>query len=94
MNKKIKRLIEEIKSYNTDLYRHDFLLTWEKSIDELKSILSIADLLKEMRRDNISAKVFDSGLGVSLFRDNSTRTRFSYASACNMLGLAVQDLDE
>ena len=47
-----------------------------------------------MRENNISAKVFDSGLGISIFRDNSTRTRFSFASACNMLGLTVQDLDE
>ena len=36
-------------------------------------------------------KIFDSGLGISLFRDNSTRTRFSFASACNLLGLEVQD---
>jgi len=35
-----------------------------------------------------------SGLAVSNFRDNSTRTRFSFASASNLLGLAVQDLDE
>ncbi|MBN2757065.1 MAG: knotted carbamoyltransferase YgeW, partial [Bacteroidales bacterium] len=39
-------------------------------------------------------KVFDSGLAVSIFRDNSTRTRFSYASAANLLGLEVQDMDE
>ncbi|MCK7538396.1 MAG: hypothetical protein MZV63_49315 [Marinilabiliales bacterium] len=31
---------------------------------------------------------------MSNFRDNSTRTRFSFASAANLLGLAVQDLDE
>jgi knotted carbamoyltransferase YgeW len=47
-----------------------------------------------MREQNISSKVFDSGLGISVFRDNSTRTRFSFASACNLLGLEVQDLDE
>ena len=94
MNREIKALLEEIKSYNTDLYRHDFLWTWEKSDDELKCILSMARLLMQMRKENISAKVFDSGLGISLFRDNSTRTRFSFASACNLLGLAVQDLDE
>ena len=29
-----------------------------------------------------------------MFRDNSTRTRFSFSSACNLLGLTVQDLDE
>ena len=47
-----------------------------------------------MRENNLSTKIFDSGLGISLFRDNSTRTRFSFASACNLLGLEVQDLDE
>ncbi len=47
-----------------------------------------------MRENNISTKIFDSGLGISVFRDNSTRTRFSFASACNLLGLEVQDLDE
>jgi knotted carbamoyltransferase YgeW len=47
-----------------------------------------------MRRENVSSRVYDSGLAVSLFRDNSTRTRFSFASACNLLGLTVQDLDE
>ncbi len=31
---------------------------------------------------------------MSQFRDNSTRTRFSFASACNLLGLTVSDLDE
>ena len=43
--------------------------------------------------NNISARIFDSGLAVPL-RDNSTRTRFSFVSACNLLGLCVQDLDE
>jgi len=50
--------------------------------------------LKQLREENISPKVFDTGLAVSIFRDNSTRTRFSYASAANLLGLAVQDMDE
>jgi knotted carbamoyltransferase YgeW len=94
MNSKIRALIEEIRSYNIDLYRKDFLLTWDKSADELKAVLAIAELLKEMRANNISPRVFDSGIGVSLFRDNSTRTRFSFTSACNLLGLAIQDLDE
>ena len=44
-----------------------------------------------LREHNISTKIFESGLGISLFRDNSTRTRFSFASACNLLGLEVQD---
>ena len=65
-----------------------------KSQEELKQILLIARALKVLRDNNISTKVFDSGLAISLFRDNSTRTRFSFASACNLLGLEVQDLDE
>lgn len=77
-----------------DMYNNDFLLTWEKSEDELKAVFTVAKALRELRKNNISSKIFDSGLGISLFRDNSTRTRFSFASACNLLGLEVQDLDE
>ena len=76
------------------MYEGDFFLTWEKSDDELKAVWAVADALRALRERNISTKVFDSGLGISLFRDNSTRTRFSFASACNLLGLEVQDLDE
>ena len=47
-----------------------------------------------MWKQNISPRVFDSGLAVSWFRDNSTRTRFSFKSAADILGLSVQDLDE
>ncbi len=76
------------------MYDGDFFLTWEKSEDELKAVFAVAEALRNLRERNISTKIFDSGLGVSLFRDNSTRTRFSYASACNLLGLTVADLDE
>ncbi len=77
-----------------EMYSNDFFLTWEKTRDELDATFTVADALRHLRENNISPRIFDSGLGVSLFRDNSTRTRFSFASACNMLGLTVQDLDE
>lgn len=77
-----------------NMYNNDFFLTWEKSDDELKAVFTVAEALRDLRKNNVSTKVFDSGLGISLFRDNSTRTRFSFASACNLLGLEVQDLDE
>ncbi len=77
-----------------NMYENDFFLTWEKTFDEIKGVFTVADALRHLRENNISAKIFDSGLGISLFRDNSTRTRFSFASACNLLGLEVQDLDE
>ncbi len=79
---------------NARMYEGDFFLTWEKTRDELESVFLVADALRHLRERNISTRIFDSGLGISLFRDNSTRTRFSFASACNMLGLEVQDLDE
>ncbi len=87
-------LIEELKKLKSDLFEKDFLLTWDKTEDELRQTLLVAEALKHLRDHNISAKVFDSGLAISNFRDNSTRTRFSFASACNLLGLEVQDLDE
>ncbi len=91
----MKNYIEALDSLNfTNMYNNDFLLTWEKSYDELQAVFTVADALRKLRNDNISSRIFDSGLGVSLFRDNSTRTRFSFASACNLLGLSVQDLDE
>lgn len=86
--------IQKLSALKTDLYQKDFLLTWEKSQDDLKAILEVTEILKEMRDHNISSRVFDSGLAISNFRDNSTRTRFSFASASNLLGCAVQDLDE
>ena len=90
----IGRKIEELKGLKSELNGKDFLLTWEKSDDDLKAILQVASILKAMRQQNISPRVFDSGLAISNFRDKSTRTRFSFASAANLLGLAVQELDE
>lgn len=91
----VKQFTDVISQLKLDkMYEGDFFLTWEKSFDEIKGVFAVADALRHLRENNISARIFDSGLGISLFRDNSTRTRFSFASACNLLGLEVQDLDE
>ncbi len=94
MDNALKQNIERIGHINNGMHCKDFLLTWEKSPADIEMILEVALLLKEMRKKNISTRIFDSGLAVSNFRDKSTRTRFSFASAANLLGLAVQDLDE
>ena len=95
MDQTLQMYIDKLNKLNfREMYEGDFFLTWEKSDDELEAVFTVADALRYMREHNISTKVFDSGLGISLFRDNSTRTRFSFASACNLLGLEVQDLDE
>ncbi|MHB8963873.1 MAG: knotted carbamoyltransferase YgeW, partial [Saccharofermentanales bacterium] len=93
--KTLQKNIDMLKNLGTGgMVGSDFLLTWEKTDDELEAVWTVADALRSMRAGNISAKVFDSGLAISIFRDNSTRTRFSFVSACNLLGLEVQDFDE
>jgi knotted carbamoyltransferase YgeW len=92
---KIRELIKRVARLDyQDMYLNDFLLTWDKSEDEILATFTVAEILRGLRRNNISSRLFDSGLGISLFRDQSTRTRFSFSSACNLLGLEVQDLDE
>lgn len=95
MDAKLQAYIDKLNALNfKEMYENDFFLTWEKTDDEIEAVFTIADALRYMRENNISTKIFESGLGISLFRDNSTRTRFSFAAACNLLGLEVQDLDE
>lgn len=93
-----ERLVEAIDRLSRlscgDMYQKDFLLTWDKSDDEIRAVLHTADILRTFRKNHISPRIFDSGLAISQFRDNSTRTRFSFSSAANLLGLSVQDLDE
>jgi knotted carbamoyltransferase YgeW len=91
----IKEKIEQLARRDSHkMVGDDFLLTWEKSDDEVAATFLVAEILRGLRQQNIASRIFDSGLGISIFRDQSTRTRFSYASACNLLGLTVQDFDE
>ncbi len=87
--------LESLAQFDTaGIFNNDFLLTWDHDDDQIRATFVTAQILRAMRRDNISCKAFDSGLAVSLFRDHSTRTRFSFSSAVNLLGLSLQDLDE
>jgi knotted carbamoyltransferase YgeW len=93
--KEIQNKIDALDSLQTgDLYQSDFLLTWDKAEDEIRAVLAVAEILQMLRARGISPRIFDSGLAVAIFRDKSTRTRFSFLSAANLLGLAAQDLDE
>jgi len=92
--KTLKTLFDELSALKGDGYGKDFLLTWEKTGDELRAVLLLAELFSELHRAGRPCRVFDTGLAISIFRDNSTRTRFSFASAANALGLTVADLDE
>ena len=93
MDAKFTELVEQLNGLDfKGMYGSDFLHTWDKTTDELKALYIVADALRELRENNVSSKIFDSGLAVSLFRDNSTRTRFSFSKAANLLGLELQDL--
>ncbi len=94
MDKPTHALIAELGELKTTLHQKDFLLTWLESDAHLRAVLLAAEILEDLYRQNVSTRVFTSGLAVSNFRDNSTRTRFSFASAASLLGLTPQDLDE
>lgn len=86
--------IEKLKSLKLNMFKKDFLLTWEKTFDEIVATGIMADSLKYLHKEGIGVKVFETGLAISIFRDKSTRTRFSFASAADLLGLSLADLDE
>ena len=89
-----EKTLAELQALKLDCHGNDFLLTWEKTDDELRAVMLLAGLFSALHQEGRSFRVFDTGLAISIFRDNSTRTRFSFASAANALGLAVADLDE
>jgi len=91
----LQKALQTLKNLDfSKMYEDNFFLTWEKTDDEIRATFEVAEALRALRKKNVSPKIFDSGLAISMFRDNSTRTRFSFASACNLLGLTVQDFDE
>lgn len=92
--KELQSGISALRKLKLDLYNRDFLLTWERTDEEIKAVTLVADILKEMHKSGLSLRAFDTGLAISIFRDRSTRTRFSFASAVNALGLGLSELDE
>jgi len=93
-NPAILQHTEAFKRFRTDLFHKDFLLTWEHPEAQIKAILALAETLKLLHQAGQSYRAFDTGLAISIFRDNSTRTRFSFASAASALGFTLSELDE
>ncbi len=90
-------ITENLKAFQalkTDLFHKDFLLTWDHPEETIRAVVTLADTLKQLHKAGQSYRCFDTGLAISIFRDNSTRTRFSFASAANAMGLGLSDLDE
>lgn len=90
----VHAMAEKLGGLKLGIFNRDFLLSWERSADEIRATLLAAEALLELYRGNTATRVFSGGIAVSNFRDQSTRTRFSFASAASLLGLQLQELDE
>lgn len=57
---KTKNLISLLKGLDTSkMYNDDFLLTWEKSDEEVRATFAVADILRGLREDNVSTRIFE-----------------------------------
>ena len=90
----IRSKIATLRTLDVDLHDRDFLLTWEQPEPTIRFVLLAAEILEDLARANVSARAFTSGLGLSIFRDKSTRTRYAFRAGCNLLGLMTEELDE
>ncbi|HSL22408.1 MAG TPA: knotted carbamoyltransferase YgeW [Vicinamibacterales bacterium] len=86
--------IRRLAALEPRLFNSDFLLTWRHDAAAIRFVLQAAEILEDLTREGARTRVFDRGLGLAIFRDKSTRTRYAFRSGCNLLGLATEELDE
>ncbi len=94
MTNQLHATLDSLASLDTGLYEKDFLLTWQYREEAIRGVLLAAGILEDLAAAGISTRVFETGLGISIFRDKSTRTRYAFRSGCNLLGLMTEELDE
>lgn len=80
------------KEENT-LYGKSILRTWDMSDDDITAVAKGACALKSMRDSNVSPKIFDSGIAVSMFSKKDSGMEIAFASGCDLLGLTIIDMD-
>lgn len=90
----VKALLDSLSLEGYNGYKRDFVHTWDKKLFDIKAVLNVAAIVREMYKQNYTMKAFQSGLALSIFRDNSTRTRLAFNSASNLLGLDNMEIDE
>jgi knotted carbamoyltransferase YgeW len=90
----IRQKIDRLGTLDSGLHNRDFLLTWDHPRETIAFILTAAEVLEDLARAGLSARLFDTGLGMSIFRDKSTRTRYAFRAGCNLLGLMTEEIDE
>jgi knotted carbamoyltransferase YgeW len=90
----VRDKIATLGALDAGLHNRDVLLTWEQSDAAIRLVLLAAEILEDIARGGRTARVFDTGLGMSIFRDKSTRTRYAFRAGCNLLGLMTEEIDE
>lgn len=75
------------------LFGKDFLRTWDMSDEDIKAVASGACALKALRDSNVSPKIFDSGIAVSMFSKKDSGMEIAFASGCDLLGLTIIGMD-
>lgn len=90
----IREKIKRLSSLDSGLYNGDFLSTWAHGTESLRFVMLAAEILRDLTRSGISTRAFDGGVGVSIFRDQSTRTRYAFRAACDLVGLSAEEIDE
>lgn len=85
---------EALGALRPNLHGKDFLLSYELPDDAIGFVHRAAAWLHDAARAGLSLRLFDGGVGVSIFRDKSTRTRYAYRAACSLLGLQTEEIDE
>ncbi len=90
----LRRQLETLATLPVGLHGGDFLLSWRRPESDLRFLVLAAEIVERIADQGLSPRLFDSGLGIALFRDKSTRTRYSFRAACNLLGLGTEELDE
>ena len=75
------------------LYGKNFLKTWDMTDEDIKAVANAACALKSLRDNNVSPKIFDSGIAVSMFSKKDTGMELAFASGSDLLGLTIIEMD-
>src|SRR5512144_1005054 len=94
MIEEVRDRIDRLGKLSPELWQRDFLATWDHGEDTIRFLLLASEILESLARMGMGTRAFDRGLGMAMFRDKSTRTRYAFKSACNLLGLTTEEFDE
>ncbi len=90
-----KNIIEALPSKNeNNLFGKSFLNTEDMTDGDILAVVNAAAALKNMRNENVSPRIFDSGIAVSMFSKKDLGMDLAFASGSDLLGLSIIDMDQ